>query len=243
MAITKAVVLAAGRGIRLGAVTDHTPKPLLEVGGRPIIMQILQGLKSAGIQDVFVVVGYLGDQVERELGDGSGIGLNIQYAPQESADGTAKAVGLARRFVGADRFFVGWADILVRPDNYARLLRAADGTDAAMAVNEVADPTTGAAVYVDRGMRVTRLVEKPGAGTSTTRWNNAGLFVLPNQIWPFIDALLPSPRGEYELPQAIGAYIDSGASVRAVPVNGPWFDVGTVADLEAARREFGGPTS
>jgi dTDP-glucose pyrophosphorylase len=243
VAVAKAVVLAAGRGIRLGALTDHTPKPLLQVGGRPVLTRILDGLKSAGIQEVFVVVGYRGDQVERELGNGSGIGLNIQYATQGSAEGTAKAVGLARRFVGADRFFVGWADILVWPDNYERLLRAADETDAAMAVNEVADPTTGAAVYVDHAMSVTHLVEKPAAGTSKTQWNNAGLFVLPNEIWPFIDALQPSSRGEFELPQAIAAYVASGGTVRAVPIDGPWFDIGTPADLEAARRELGNLTS
>ena len=111
--------------------------------------------------------------------------------------------------------------------------------DAAMAVNDVADPTSGAAVYVDDHLRVTRIIEKPAPGTSTTNWNNGGLFVLPAGIWAFIDALRVSARGEYELPQAIAAYVASGANLRAVPIEGPWFDVGTAANLDAARRHFG----
>jgi dTDP-glucose pyrophosphorylase len=228
----KAVLLAAGRGTRLGALTDSTPKPLLEVGGRPLIAHILTGLSAAGVTDVLIITGYLGAQIERELGDGSEMSLKLDYARQQKPDGTGRAVALARGFVGADRFFVGWGDILVGDATYGALLRV---QGAALAVNEVADPTAGAAVYVDADMRVTRIVEKPAAGTSTTPWNNAGLFVLPPATWPFIEALEPSMRGEYELPQAIAAYVASGATIRAVPVLGHWFDVGTPEDLEAAR--------
>lgn len=236
--ITKAVLLAAGRGTRLGAITAHYPKALLEVGGRPIIVRIIDGLARAGITDLAIVNGHEAALLEAEVGSGAQSGIQVSYLRQERLEGTARALALARSFAGEDSFFFGWGDILVEPGNYDRVLKAARFADAVLAVNEVDDPTAGAAVYVDGEMRVTRIVEKPAPGTSSTRWNNAGFGVLGPAIWPEIDRLTPSARGEYELPQAIAALVDSGAAVRAVPVEGPWFDIGAPDDLAAARAAF-----
>lgn len=237
--ITKAVLLAAGRGSRLGALTADTPKPLLAAAGRPIIVHILEGLRRAGIEEITVVTGYLGDVLERELGNGEASGLHLRYVRQTELDGTARALALARDWLGDERFFAGWGDILVRPENYRRVVRAAHLADAAIAVNEVDDPWAGAAVYLDDSNVVQRIVEKPPKGTSTTRWNNAGLSVLGPAIWPEIDRLEVSERGEYELPRAVAALVVSGARVVAVPVEGEWFDIGTAEDLERARVGYG----
>ncbi len=236
--ITKAIQLAAGRGTRLGAITAHYPKALLEVGGRPIIVRIIDGLARAGIADLAIVTGHEAALLEAEVGTGAHAGLRIVYVRQERLEGTARALALARGFAGDDHFFFGWGDILVAAPNYARVIKAARFADAVLAVNEVDDPAAGAAVYVDEEMRITRIVEKPPPGTSATRWNNAGFGVLGPAIWPEIDRLTPSPRGEYELPQAIAALVASGAAVRAVPVGGPWFDIGAPEDLAAARAAF-----
>ena len=239
--VHKAVLLAAGRGTRLGVLTEDFPKPLLEVGGKPIIVHILDGLMAAGIDEVTIVTGHAAARLEAELGNGAGSGLKICYVRQERLEGTARALALARDHLGDEPFLFGWGDIVVRRENYRNVLRAARFADAVIAVNEVEDPFAGAAVYFDAGSGlVTRIVEKPARGTSTTRWNNAGFGVLTPAIWPAIDALEPSARGEYELPQAISALVESGSRVRAVPVEGPWFDVGTPESLEAARAEFAG---
>lgn len=237
--IEQAVLLAAGRGTRLGGLTRDIPKPLLDVGGQPIIFRILDGLARAGVRDITVITGYLAASLEVALGDGSGWGLALRCVQQEQLDGTARAAALARPFLAGDPFFVGWGDIVVEGANYARVIEGARATGAAIAVNEVEDPWAGAAVYVAGAMRVLRMVEKPPKGTSTTRWNNAGLAVLPPAIWDEVDRLEPSPRGEYELPQAIAAFVAAGHPVIAVPVEGPWFDIGTPENLEAARRYFG----
>jgi NDP-sugar pyrophosphorylase family protein len=238
MTIQTAVLLAAGRGTRLGALTAGTPKPLIEVGGRPIIVRIMEGLIRAGIRRFAIVTGYLAEKVEYELGNGTQAGVSVTYHRQEEQDGTARALALARPLLGEEQFFFGWGDILVRPENYRAVIKAGRLADAAIAVNQVDDPSAGAAVYVDEAGLVTRLVEKPAPGTSTTRWNNAGLGVLGPEAWPFIDALEPSPRGEFELPAAIGAMAEAGLRVRAVPLEGPWFDIGTPESLAAARAEF-----
>ncbi|MEO9256546.1 MAG: nucleotidyltransferase family protein [Tepidiformaceae bacterium] len=247
----RAVLLAAGKGTRLGELTENFPKPLLEVGGRPIIVHILDGLLSAGIDDVSIVTGHAGDILEREIGNGGASGLRIRYERQETPDGTARALALAREHLSGDQFFFGWGDILVPSHDYRAVIRASRFADATIAVNYVRDPFAGAAVYIEppagdaasgkpetQGGKVTRIVEKPPRGTSTTHWNNAGFGVLGPSIWPKIHALQPSARGEYELPEAIAALVEDGATVRAVPIEGQWFDIGTPEELETARAAY-----
>ncbi|MBM4320325.1 MAG: nucleotidyltransferase family protein [Deltaproteobacteria bacterium] len=234
-----AVLLAAGRGTRLGRLTEHCPKPMLDVAGRPIIGHILGGLAEAGVRRVVIVTGYLAEVVEQGLGDGSRFGLRLTYRRQQTTDGTARALALARAELAGRRFFFGWGDILVLPDNYGRVIAMAEHGGEVLAVNEVDDPWAGAAVYVDGQARVQRIVEKPLHGSSTTRWNNAGFGVLGPSIWPYVDALQPSARGEYELPQAVAALVEAGTeTVLAVPVQGPWFDIGTPENLAEARAVF-----
>lgn len=233
------MLLAAGRGTRLGDLTRDTPKPLLHVGGKPIIQRIIEGLAGAGVREVTVITGHAADAIETALGDGGRWDISLRCVRQERLDGTARAAQLARPFLGDHPFFVGWGDIVVGAANYGRIIESATETGAAIAVNEVDDPWAGAAVYVDDSMRVLRIVEKPQRGTSTTRWNNAGLAVLPPAIWEEVDRLQPSARGEYELPQAIAAFVDRGYPLVAVPVEGPWFDIGTPENLAEARRYFG----
>jgi NDP-sugar pyrophosphorylase family protein len=246
----RAVLLAAGKGSRLGELTENFPKPLLEVGGRPIIVHILDGLLAAGIDDVTIVTGHAASVLEREIGNGGNSGLQIRYERQEALDGTARALALAREHLAGDQFFFGWGDVLVQPHDYRAVIRASRFAEATIAINYVRDPFAGAAVYLEppaadapgkpetEGGKVVRIVEKPPRGTSTTHWNNAGFGVLGPSIWPKIHALPPSPRGEYELPEAIGALVESGATVRAVPTEGQWFDIGTPQDLEAARAAY-----
>src|SRR5262245_48418772 len=97
--MTTAVILAAGRGTRMGTLTANRPKPLLRVAGRPLIEHVLSGWAVAGIRRAVVVVGYLGEMIERELGNGSHLGLEIIYRRQERADGTARAMLLAEPLV------------------------------------------------------------------------------------------------------------------------------------------------
>jgi dTDP-glucose pyrophosphorylase len=211
---------------------------LLDVGGVPILHRILAGLAAAGVHDAAVITGHEAAQLERATGDGSRWGLRISYFRQQELNGTGRALSLSRAFLNGERFFAGWGDIVVEPGNYSRVIAAASRAEAVLAVNEVEDPYAGGAVYAGADWRVSRLVEKPEIGTSTTRWNNSGLMVLPDRIWEFVDALPPSARGEYELPQAVAAMIDAGIPTLAEAVLGPWFDIGTLESLTQAREYF-----
>ena len=234
----KALVLAAGRGSRLGRLTDGQPKPLIEVAGRPLIAHVLSGIAGAGIIQVAVVAGYRAARLHAFVGDGAAFGLSVTWFHQPRPEGTARAATLARTFLSGEPFLFAWGDILVQPPNYRAAIDASHGVDGSLCVNPVADPSAGAAVYVDASGLVTKLVEKPPPRTSTTTWNNAGIGVLPPDIWPHVDALGPSSSGESDLPSAIATLIAGGARLRAVPVNGPWFDIGTPESLAAARATF-----
>jgi dTDP-glucose pyrophosphorylase len=246
--MTTAVVLAAGRGTRMGALTAATPKPLLPVAGRPIIEHVLSGFAGAGVRRAVIVTGYLGAAVEAALGDGARLGLELAYCRQEQPDGTARALLLAEPLIADEPFALSWGDILVPRPFYAEFLEAfaRRPCDAQLAVNAVDDPWRGAAVYVDDDWRVQRIEEKPPRGTSRTGWNNAGVLMLTRLAFAYARRVAPSPRGEYELPQAIAQMVRDRRAVRAVPVRGPWSDVGTPADLAAAQTlfapEIGGAT-
>lgn len=236
----KGVVLAAGRGTRMGSLTANTPKPLLPLCGVPILEHVLMGLRSAGVREVVIVVGYLGDQIVRAFGDGERLGMKIQYCRQEQADGTAGALLLARDILGDAPFWLSWGDVVIDFPEYASLAAdfAAQPCDTLLSLNRCEDPWRGAAVYVDDDSRVTNLIEKPPRGTSTTPWNNAGIFVFTPVIFAYAERLRPSERGELELPQAIGAMIADGRDVRGHPLRGFWSDLGTPEDLEHAQQVF-----
>ena len=244
-AIDTAIVLAAGRGTRMGALTATTPKPLLPVAGQSMIARVLSGLARGGIRRAVVVTGYLGEQIEAALGDGRALGLSLAYRRQEQPDGTARALLLAATDIGGAPFIVSWGDILVPIAFYAEILGAyaRQPCDALLAVNAVDDPWRGAAVYVDAEWRVARVEEKPPRGTSTTGWNNAGIMAFAPLALDYARRLAPSARGEYELPQAAAQMVRDGRDVRAVPVRGPWSDVGTPEDLAAAQTLFAEPRS
>jgi len=241
--ITTAVLLAAGRGKRLGALTAETPKPMLDIAGSPLISHIADAFAAAGLTHFIVVTGYLSEQIEgwaktwrRENPE-----IKITTLRQRQLNGTGGAMLAAKaHLAGLPRFVFGWGDILMDRANYPRFVHHArfDEYDLMLAVNRVKDPFRGAAVYVTPHMTVERLDEKPAPGTARTEWNNAGLFATGRIIFDYLARLEPSARGELEIPGAIAQMIADGRVVRAVDMRGFWSDVGTPADLETARAWF-----
>lgn len=241
--IGKAALLAAGRGARLGNLTERTPKPLVEVAGAPLITHIAIALADAGIRDMAVVTGHLAERLEAWAASFNLAHPEAHVATvrQRELNGTAGAMLAARDFVAGDEAFLfGWGDVLMDRQNYSRFVAHArsERYDLLLAVNRTRDPWRGAAVYVTDDMRVTRLIEKPPRGTSTTNWNSAGLFATTQRLFEYLERLTPSVRGELELPEAIAAMIGDGLDVSAIDVRGFWSDVGTPEDLEVARKHF-----
>lgn len=107
----KAMILAAGRGERMRPLTDHTPKPLLQVGGKPLIVWHLERLAAAGFQDIVINHAHLGAQIESALGDGSQWGVCIQYSPEKIALETAGGIANAMPLLGNAPFLVVNGDV------------------------------------------------------------------------------------------------------------------------------------
>ena len=224
-AIIKAVLLAAGRGTRMGQLTDELPKPMLVVRGKPVLLHIVEGLSAAGVTDFLVIVGYRADSVQNFLGDGSSYNIGIQYAIQAVQDGTGRVVELSRNFVGASPFVLGYGDILVDPRNYKSIVDLADNLEAIISVKRNEDVSKGGAVFLNERMELVDLCEKPKPGEATSPWYNAGLYAFRPSIFDFTAKLKPSPRGEYELTDAIRDLAQSGKKVKALELKGEWADV------------------
>ncbi|MEM1402838.1 MAG: N-acetylmuramate alpha-1-phosphate uridylyltransferase MurU [Pseudomonadota bacterium] len=108
----RVMLLAAGKGERMRPLTLKTPKPLLRVGGRPLIARHLDRLSAAGVREVVINVSWLGEQITEFCGDGSDWGLNIQYSREEEPLETAGGLVQALRLLGSETFLVVNADVL-----------------------------------------------------------------------------------------------------------------------------------
>ena len=224
--VKKAVILAAGRGTRMQTLTGSVPKPMLEVAGRPLLAHVIENLREAGLQEFLVVTGYLAEQVESCFAGAPG----IEFRRQEVLNGTARAAVLARHWGGADDFLLTFGDILTEPEVYVAMARKLSGYEAVLAVKHVDDPWQGAAVYAE-GEQVNRIIEKPAKGTSTTHWNSAGIYCFRASVWAELARVPLSPRGEYELTDAIRLLVEGGAPVTFYAIPGWWRDVGRHEDL------------
>jgi UDP-N-acetylglucosamine diphosphorylase / glucose-1-phosphate thymidylyltransferase / UDP-N-acetylgalactosamine diphosphorylase / glucosamine-1-phosphate N-acetyltransferase / galactosamine-1-phosphate N-acetyltransferase len=223
--IDRAVVLAAGRGTRMRELTANVPKPMIEVRGKPVLQHIIEGLRGAGVRELLIVIGYRADAVRNFFGDGSRHIIAIQYATQTVQDGTGRVVDLARDFVGDFPFILSYGDILVDPVNYKRVADLPDNIEAVITVTRGEDVSKGGAVFLNDRTELVDLREKSQPGEATSPWYNAGLYAFRPSIFEFTAKLKPSPRGEYELTDAIRDLAQSGKKVKALELTGTWADV------------------
>lgn len=235
----KAVILAAGKGTRMRELTNEVPKPMLRVEGRPILEHILEGLKAAGIREFCIITGWKAEVIEQHFGTGERWGVSITYARQVVQDGTGRAPGYARDFVGTSDFLLTYGDILVKPDTYQRMVtRWRDAAFSGLLTVTVGeDVTKGGLNFFDETFCLTRLVEKPNAAQleelratgwlkpGQPVWYNAGIYIFSPVLFDFTSKLQKSPRGEYELTDAISAMVASGHKIAGVEIQGRWVDV------------------
>ncbi len=233
--VTQAVILAAGRGSRMRELTQEMPKPMVEVCGKPILRYIVDGLRDAGIGKILVVVGYRKEVVQDHFRNGSEFGVEITYAEQVAQDGTGKVVELAKAFCGSDPFILSYGDILVDPSCYIPLTQPGDA-ELMLTVRYADDVSKGGAVYVNNAFEVVDLREKQPPGQASTCWYNAGIYTFKTTIFSYLARLQKSPRGEYELTDAIRAIAQDGKKVKAVEIKGYWADVRDPETLAEVRK-------
>lgn len=248
----KAVILAAGKGTRMRELTDELPKPMLKVQGQPILEHILQGLIGAGIREVFIVTGYRADVIEDYFDDGKKWDVRIAYGRQVVQDGTGRAPNIAREFVGTDTFLLTYGDILVKPETYQHMRRRFAEADFSglLTVTGSQDVTKGGINFFDDQFCLRKLVEKPSPRQldelrqsgwlkpGQTAWYNAGIYIFKPVVYEFTERLEKSPRGEYELTDAINALVAAGHRIAGMEIEGRWVDVRDPEVLAALEKEM-----
>jgi UDP-N-acetylglucosamine diphosphorylase/glucosamine-1-phosphate N-acetyltransferase len=234
----KAVVLAAGEGVRLQPVTLTRPKHLIKVGGKPILEHCLRALKSCGIDEIVLVVHYMADAVRGYFGDGQSLGLKVEYVEQKEVLGTGNAVGIVEPFV-EDDFLLVYGDLLFTVEAVKKVvgLYEKEKPVVTMTVVPVDNPEGYGIVEVDDEGDVKRIVEKPGREDASSNLANAGIYVFSKEIFDKVRETSASVRGEWEVTDAISLLLREGKRILAVEASKEdWFDVGRPWDLLEANR-------
>jgi glucose-1-phosphate thymidylyltransferase len=233
----KAVIPLAGKGTRLRPHTHLTPKPLLHVGGKPVMSYILDDLQAMGIEEIVFVIGYLGDVVKDYMA-AEYPQIRPQYVVQEVQDGTAGAVKLAQPFVD-DEVLVLFVDTLFDADlSLAKRLEPRWG--GVIWAKEVEDYQRFGVIVTDEDGAMTTIVEKPEEPIS--RLANIGLYYIRDHklLFEGIDHALanpPGPSGEFYLTDAFQYMVDNGSRILTAPVEG-WYDCGKPETLLATNHHL-----
>lgn len=201
-------MLAAGEGRRLRPLTERFAKPVLPIDGRPVIAVLLRELAAAGIGRATVVTGHLAEQVEALVGDGSAFGLDVRFARQPRADGSADAVHRALDAGAAPPFLISAADTLFSPGDVAAFAAAfaASGAAGALAARTRPAPGPGKPPLRIEDGRVLRVIDDDPANPLSS----APLWALGPELRPFLDDL---PGPPFELALAFQRAIDAGLAV------------------------------
>ena len=219
------VIMAGGEGQRLRPLTENTPKPLLKVGDKPIIEHNIDRLVKFGIQNIYITLRYLGQQIEDYLGDGSNKNTSIKYVTEIEKLGTLGAVGLCSEFQN-DVVLIMNSDLLTNidyEDFYTFFLEAkADMLIAAVPYN-VKVPY---AVLEIENNRVKRFAEKP----TYTYHSNAGIYLIKKELLNRITG-----NETYDATDFMEALINENRNVQTFPLMEYWLDIGKHEDYEKAQ--------
>lgn len=223
------VIMAGGLGTRLRPITENIPKPMIEVGGRPILETIVDTLAHYGFRKLFLSVNYRAEMIEAHFRDGADFGLEIRYLHEATRLGTAGALAMLPKGVDAPILVMN-GDILTGLDLGAFI-------DAH--VEQSASVTVGAREYITQvpygvmdldGDRLLGIREKPSIRSVVS----AGVYVLSPEVLPMV------PEGLFfDMPTLVSRSIEGGQRVRAHVIQEYWIDVGRMDDLERARSELG----
>jgi NDP-sugar pyrophosphorylase family protein len=240
----KAVVLAAGIGSRMNPLTSERPKHLLPVAGKPIVRRVIEVLSQVGVEEVRVVIGYMAERIREALSDVRGIELS--FSLQERPRGTADALLAARDFVDrGERFILVYGDVTVTREPLEELIRRVEegGLDGGLIGVVRHDPWRFGTLQVDGDLLV-GIAEK-SKEVRPPALVNAGIYILPGEVMEVASSVPLSPRGEYELTDAVVGLVRRGRRIGVLRSEGSWwFDLGGPAELLRAnvvylKRELG----
>ena len=177
------MILAAGEGRRLRPLTGQVPKPMLPVGGRPLLAHLIELLRGHGVRDIAINLHHRPDAIIDYLGDGSGMGVRVAYSLEPTLRGSAGGVKRMAPFFGDGPFFVLYGDVLTDLDLTALLAFHRERCAAlTMALYQPEALTDCGVVDLGPGQRVRGFVEKPAPGETPSSWANAGIYAVEPSV-------------------------------------------------------------
>lgn len=219
-------LMAGGFGTRLRPLTDDCPKPLLLVGGKPILETILEGFIAAGFHRFYISVHYLADRIKKHFGDGSRWGVTLKYIDEETPLGTGGALGLLPEIDDLPVILIN-GDVLTRLDFNALLdFHVIQNADLTLCVREY-DVRVPFGVVEGKDLLVTGIVEKPVHSFLV----NAGVYVVTPAV---VESLRPAHR--IDMPDIVKNQIAAGSRVAMFPIHEYWLDVGMPEDFQRAQQ-------
>lgn len=222
------VIMAGGLGSRLGSLTADCPKPMLKVGDKPILENIIENLKRFGFRNFFLSVNYKSEMIESHFGDGSNYGVKISYIREKDRMGTAGSLSLYTP-INDLPIVVMNGDVLTRV-NFTQLLSHHIGKKCpiTLAVRQYDMQIPFGVVHIENGVAKS-FHEKPTHNFSV----NAGIYVINS------DVLSAIPQGEYyDMPTLLNGYLKKDQSISCFPIVEEWIDIGREADLALARKLY-----
>jgi NDP-sugar pyrophosphorylase family protein len=209
----EAIVMAAGEGQRLRPLTERWPKPVLPIDGRPVLITLLREFADAGVERATIVIGHLAEQVESLVGDGSAFGLEVAYARQPQADGSADAVKRALATGAPTPALVSAADTKYGPGDVGRFASAfaRSGAAGAIAARRGYVPTRSKPGLRTESGRITKVVDTDPELPLTS----APLWALGSELVPYLEGL---PGPPWELADTYQRAIDDGREIAAVEI-------------------------
>ena len=221
----KAMVLAAGVGSRLDPLTSQLPKPLVPIANRPVLEHILQLLKKHGWEDIVSNLHYLPDKIRNYFGDGSGLGVNLDFRFEETLSGDAGGVRACRNFFGQDTFIVLMGDLLTDADlSHMYREHKRKGALATIGVKKVEDVSQFGVVVSDSDGFIKGFQEKPAPKEALSDCASTGIYILEPEIFHYMPT-----TGSYGFGrQLFPLLVNQGLPVLSVNLETYWSDVGTV---------------
>lgn len=224
----RAVILAGGKGVRLAPLTEVFPKPLVPVGGMPIMEIVIRQLKFYGFNRITLAVGYLADLIQAYFQDGSKWGVSISYSRESTPLGTAGPLALIDDL--DETFLVMNADVLTSV-NYQELIKfhKSQGGIATVATN-VKQVKIDLGVIITNGLHsIQDYIEKP----STDYQVSMGIYIFEPRVLEFIRG-----KGHFDFPDLVKLLLKAGLPVKSYPFQGYWMDIGRHDDYAQASEEF-----
>lgn len=226
----KAVVLAAGKGVRMLPLTEDRPKVLIEIGGKPFLYYVLEGLKKAGLTEIGIIVSYKKEKIAEFVKTIKG--MKITLIEQKEISGTGNAVLCSKEFVGNDNFVLVMGDNLYSAEDIRALANKKDNFCYIASYKSEHPKDYG--VLKIKGDVMIRVDEKPEKPASNLV--NTGVYKFTPEIFAELAKLKKSPRGEYELTDAMNELAKKG-KMKVYVLNDYWIDMSTKEKLPIVEKE------